>query len=316
MDSTQLYRFKVIAECESISKAAKGLYISQPALSMMLKDLEDELECKLFLRQGHKLKITDEGKRLLEVANKVSNTIEAAEQEFKSASDHILNLYSSDHYYHAVLPEFTNGIPENLFLRIVANKEIPNFLSKGKSFAAICDDFYLRQANMDDYVKRFLFQEGLYLFVPEGHRWEGLDTLNVQEIENEPLLYFSTHTGFSEWVNDMEKQNKVKFNYAMSLDMSMNAIYQNSITYPRFFSSRVVWDIESVPPNKNCFVRITGEYTQKDIYLWYHKYNYLNFRKIFDHACSRSIELNNAIICFREKIDISDANLKIKHYFS
>ena len=316
MDSTQLYRFKVIAECESISKAAKGLYISQPALSMMLKDLEDELQCKLFIRESHKLKITEEGKRLLEVANTVCDAISSAEQEFKFGPEQGLNLYSCDYYFHALLPEFSDGIPENLFLHVVPNKDIPDYLSKGKLFGAICDAYYLRHFNIEDYVKRFLFQEDLYLYVPEGHRWEGLDSLDITEIGDEPLFRYSTNSGFSEWVNDMETLNKMKFNYAMALDMTMSAMYRNSIPYPRFFSSRVAWDIESVPNKQSCFIRLNGAYTQRDICLWYNKFNYLNFRKIIDEICSRSIELNNYIICFREKIDIPDTGLKIKHYFS
>lgn len=315
MDSTQLYRFKVIAECESISKAAEGLYISQPALSMMLRDLENELQCKLFLRCGHKLKINEDGKRLLAIANKVCYAIAEGEQEFKANASMSQNIYSCDHYYSAILPEFSESIPFNLFLHVIPNKDIASHMLESKMSSAICDDFYLKQFNTDDYIRRFLFQEDLYLYVPEGHRWEGRNLINITDIGDEPFCY-SPNEGFSEWVNSMAVLNKVKLKYAMALDKTLSAMYMSCVPYPRFLSSRIAWNLDNLRCKKSRFVQIRGAYTQRDICLWYHKQNYSNIRQIIDGICSRSVELNNYIICFREKIDMPGPAIKIKHYFS
>lgn len=43
MDITVLHYFNMIAECGSLTKAAKQLHISQPAMSAMLKKFEEEL---------------------------------------------------------------------------------------------------------------------------------------------------------------------------------------------------------------------------------------------------------------------------------
>ena len=48
MDMTQLQYFKIIAETGSLTKAAEGLHISQPAMSAMLKKFEEELRVELF----------------------------------------------------------------------------------------------------------------------------------------------------------------------------------------------------------------------------------------------------------------------------
>ena len=51
MDFLQLFYFKTVAETNHITKAAKQLHISQPALSQMIKKLEKELSVSLFQRQ-------------------------------------------------------------------------------------------------------------------------------------------------------------------------------------------------------------------------------------------------------------------------
>ncbi len=60
-----------IAEEGSITKAAKCLYISQPALSSYLKELENKLNVKLYNRVKNTLIFTREGKLYLDYANKI-----------------------------------------------------------------------------------------------------------------------------------------------------------------------------------------------------------------------------------------------------
>ena len=71
MDIKQLTYFIQIATDQSYSIAAKKLYISQPALSKVVKNLEQELGVKLFYFSGRKTKLTDDGSRLFEKSKKL-----------------------------------------------------------------------------------------------------------------------------------------------------------------------------------------------------------------------------------------------------
>lgn len=62
MNLTQLKCFAVVANQESITKAADILYISQPAVSKTIKQLEDELQVQLFDRTGRTLKLNRAGR--------------------------------------------------------------------------------------------------------------------------------------------------------------------------------------------------------------------------------------------------------------
>ena len=61
MELRQLKYFRVIAEVKSFNRASAVLFVSQPALSRQIKLLEDELETKLFFRDGRGAQLTPAG---------------------------------------------------------------------------------------------------------------------------------------------------------------------------------------------------------------------------------------------------------------
>ena len=64
MDLKQLLYFKTVVEEGSISRAAQKLFMAQPPLSMQMKLLEQELNCKLFDRGSRNISLTNQGKLL------------------------------------------------------------------------------------------------------------------------------------------------------------------------------------------------------------------------------------------------------------
>lgn len=68
MDLKRLEYFCAIVEKGQISKAAEALHISQPPLSMRLKELEEELDVQLIYREGKAWQVTPEGEALYQRA--------------------------------------------------------------------------------------------------------------------------------------------------------------------------------------------------------------------------------------------------------
>ncbi|PHS23310.1 MAG: LysR family transcriptional regulator [Methylophaga sp.] len=67
--------FKVVAELQHFHKAAEKLCITQPALSNQIKQLETELNTKLFVRSGRNVKLSESGEIVLSSANRLLNEI-------------------------------------------------------------------------------------------------------------------------------------------------------------------------------------------------------------------------------------------------
>lgn len=69
-----LQYFWHVAKIGNLTKAAEKLHISQSALSAQIKQLEESMECRLFLREGRKLVLTDMGNVTLSYAESIFNT--------------------------------------------------------------------------------------------------------------------------------------------------------------------------------------------------------------------------------------------------
>ena len=78
----ELYRvFRAVAEAESISQAAQELYISQSAVSQSIRNLEDTLKTRLFVRSTRGVRLTDEGRLLYDYVRSAMSLLETGENK-------------------------------------------------------------------------------------------------------------------------------------------------------------------------------------------------------------------------------------------
>ncbi|WP_284640740.1 LysR family transcriptional regulator [Paenibacillus silviterrae] len=87
MEIKQLRYFIAIAEEKNITAAAARLHMSQPPLSMQLKQLENELGVKLFDRSGKSMELTDKGKALYHKALHLVNNVEEIKNELRETEE-------------------------------------------------------------------------------------------------------------------------------------------------------------------------------------------------------------------------------------
>lgn len=73
----QLLVFKKITQTQSITKAAEELHLTQPAVSIQLKNLQDQFEIPLTEVVGKRIFITDFGKEIAIAAEKILNEVDA-----------------------------------------------------------------------------------------------------------------------------------------------------------------------------------------------------------------------------------------------
>ena len=80
----ELYKtFYSVAKNQNITKAARELMISQPAVSKSIKTLEEQLNCSLFIRNKYGVTLTSEGQLFYENIKLAIEMIEHAEDELQ-----------------------------------------------------------------------------------------------------------------------------------------------------------------------------------------------------------------------------------------
>jgi LysR family transcriptional regulator, salicylic acid-responsive activator of bsdBCD len=87
MDIRQLRYFIAIAEEKNITAAANRLHMSQPPLSLQLKQLEEELGVMLVERNGKRLELTDKGQVLYRHALNIVHSLEEAKNELQETDE-------------------------------------------------------------------------------------------------------------------------------------------------------------------------------------------------------------------------------------
>lgn len=114
--------FYTVANTGNISKAAKELYISQPAISKSIQKLEEGVGCRLFSRSSRGVVLTDEGKLLYDHVRTAFETLTLGEEKLKRSIElgvgHLKIGVSSTLCKYLLLPYLKEFIRENPHISI------------------------------------------------------------------------------------------------------------------------------------------------------------------------------------------------------
>ncbi|MFJ7954423.1 LysR family transcriptional regulator [Lysinibacillus sp. NPDC096418] len=143
-----LYRvFSIVAKNSSFSKAAKDLYMTQPAVSQAIMQLEKELDTRLFNRTPKGVTLTTEGSLLYEYANSAIGLLHVGEEkilEFKNLTTGQLKIGVGDtisrFFLMPYLEAFHTMYP-NIKLQMLngTTSEICNFIKSGEADVGLCN---------------------------------------------------------------------------------------------------------------------------------------------------------------------------------
>lgn len=87
MEIRVLRYFLEVAREENITRAADAMHVSQPTVSRQLKELEEELGKKLFVRSNYSVKLTEEGILLRKRAEDILDMVDKTTAEFKALDE-------------------------------------------------------------------------------------------------------------------------------------------------------------------------------------------------------------------------------------
>ena len=163
-----------IHECGTVSKAAEKLYISQPALSKYIRNLETVMDTKLFTISGRKIILTDAGTRYVEAARAMLDIYESMSRNIQASDNMIcgtlrvgVSFTRSPFLLSETIPIFHRMYP-NVEIRIFEENsyELGHKLEEG-----IVDVLIIKGSipNANKFTFLPLFEEELLFAIPPGH---------------------------------------------------------------------------------------------------------------------------------------------------
>jgi DNA-binding transcriptional LysR family regulator len=194
MDIRQLEYFVQAARLNSFSRAAESLYITQPTISKMIRNLEIELGADLFYREGKSIRLTDAGELLLVKAQNIVESFTSLSSELDSLRNlkqgHIrigLPPMVGASFFPAVIGEFHRRYPEvTIRLHEDGAKKVEDDVESGLlDIGAI-----VLPVNRAKFHCFTFVEEKLQLLVPAGHRLDGAQNVPLKELAEEEFVLF------------------------------------------------------------------------------------------------------------------------------
>ncbi|MBL7911389.1 MAG: LysR family transcriptional regulator [Bacteroidia bacterium] len=215
----QLQVFLKVAQLKSITKASEELNMTQPAVSIQLRNLQDQFDIPLTEVVGRQLYVTDFGKEIIEMAERIVNEVHAINYKTMAYKGHlagrlILSVVSTGKY---VMPYFLSAfIKKNegvdLIMDVTNKSRVINSLHNNEvDFALV--SVLPEGLNVNDEI---LLENELYLI---GSRNEKKITkpITKSEINEMPLIFREEGSGTRFVMEQYFKKNNIHVRKKMEL---------------------------------------------------------------------------------------------------
>jgi DNA-binding transcriptional LysR family regulator len=191
--------FVVLAEELHFGRAARRLAITQPPLSIAIRNLENELDVQLLVRDRRRVALTEPGRAFLDQARVVlaraSDAVETARAASRGEAGRLAIGFMSASIY-TVLPlalrEFASSHPGvRLELRELTLPQQFAALEKGDIHVG-----FIRPQPMEaEFSSAILLQEPLVAALPSGHSLSRNRRVRAQSLAREPFVMFQRSPG-------------------------------------------------------------------------------------------------------------------------
>lgn len=210
-----LYKvFCTVAKCNSFSKASKELYMTQPAVSQAIMQLERELEVRLFTRTRKGVNLTNEGKLIFEYANSAISLIKLGEEKLLETKNLMIGELKigvgdtiSRYFLLPYLEKFHNKYP-NVKFKIINSTtlELCEILKSGEIDIAICN-FPINDSSFE--LKECVDIHDIFVC---GEKYKSLcdKELELEDIADLPLIFLEQNSNSRQYVEKYMKSKGVK----------------------------------------------------------------------------------------------------------
>ncbi len=228
--------FNSVVETLSMSRSAQELFITQPAVSQTIKDIENKFSVKLFIRKSNKLHLTQEGKELYVYTKRIINLLEQAKvclENFNALDKGYVKIGASTTIGNYLLPELITTFKEK-YPHIDITVCIGNTKHIIYKLKLCCVEIGLIEGivDIDDKdirVRKFMKDEIVFICSPKN-RLAKKSKVTIKDIEKEKFICREKGSGTRQVIErelaktDVDIQSAYEFNTSEAIK---NAVLSN-----------------------------------------------------------------------------------------
>lgn len=225
MNFTQLEYLKALVQHGSFSLAAEKLKITQPALSLQIAKLEEELEFRLLDRRKRPLQLTPEGETFYEKSIEILKLMNELKQVSFELGDEVKG-YIKVGIIPTLAPYLVSLFSENLNINFpnlhleISEQKTEDIIRQIKMGTLDCGILSTPVIAVGVIFER-LFYERFFAYVSEKHSNFREKTLDINRISEEDIWYLEEGNCFQNQVNSICKINLQK-------EKSQNLVYRSN----------------------------------------------------------------------------------------
>lgn len=216
--------FCVVAEHKSFSKAAEKLFISQPAISYNIKELENNLNAKLFYRTSKGVTLTQEGETLYYYIKSAYDYIYLGEQSIRDSQEilygnikigvpaHIGMFYLSEK-----IEDFHKKYPNIKFY--IQNRSTADmvYMLERHQLDFIIDSYPIDKCNVELNIKKIVSLNTVFIGKTEYVEDNNIESIEMENIEKLPLILPNSNTSTRKRFNQLFENNNIYPNPIMEI---------------------------------------------------------------------------------------------------
>lgn len=209
-----LKTFVTLAEIGNFTKASEFLHISQPSVSLHIKNLEKEFQTELFHRSPKGVQITPTGELLYSRAKQLMAIYEQAKEEILEHHNSVrgkliigASFTIGEYILPGLLVRVQKDFPELEFQIIIGNTdEIVNYVQVFNVDIGLIEG----QTNEKELMVHPLMEDELFIASPNGHPLAGKEGISVKDLQNEAWVTREEGSGTREYLNHFIRSNGLK----------------------------------------------------------------------------------------------------------
>jgi len=215
MNIRAIEAFRAVMKTGSMTAAARIIHTTQPNISRLISNLETELALKLFIRDGNRLHVTDEGVTFFKEVEQHYAALVALKNAART-----IKQFGSGRLYIAVAPALSHGFLAGVvaeFSRrypqvVLSIRTCNSYMVEQLVNSQLCDlglAAYIGHVTEPGVESERIASVRGVCVLPGGHPLASRDVIHASDLEGVPFISTARQDGSREYVDSMFAQAKV-----------------------------------------------------------------------------------------------------------